>query len=149
MLVFRPGYVRHTTHRALSLSLSFRSKFSKIYFDYFSLLDFDTKTTRKREREIEIHRLDEHFLIFIHLKFLTLLYGRFTTTTRFNDCFIMFHYSNMTNQTFVKTTPSFMMNNSNYHPSRETIFDPFHYEFDAETMIEPFTYFQSVITFHS
>lgn len=61
----------------------------------------------------------------------------------------MFHYSNMANQTFVKTTPSFMMNNSNYYPSRETIFDPFHYEFDAETMIEPFTYFQSVITFHS
>ena len=26
--------------------------------------------------------------------------------------------------------------------SRETAFDPFHYEFDAETMIEPFTYFQ-------
>ena len=49
----------------------------------------------------------------------------------------------MANQTLIKTAASLLMNNGTY-PTRDTIFDPFRYEFDAETMIEPFTYFQYV-----
>jgi len=49
----------------------------------------------------------------------------------------MYHYSNASK----KPVSPLLIDSTNMY-SRETLFDPLNYAFDAETMIEPFTYFQ-------